>query len=184
LRPDIIKLDRSITQCVDKDRGKRALTSALVIFAAEINASVVAEGIETEAELMSLRAAGVERGQGFWLARPGPLPVERPDYQPRPFIDLATSAFPLTPVEVEAFAADLAVDMGATTAVVAHDVLTSMASIAAAIGLLTASDGGLPREEHRALCSVMQRQAAHVTDVLKGLVRGLPPGTTQSPNTR
>ena len=35
---------------------------------------VVAEGIETEAELDILRALGVETGQGFLLGRPGPIP--------------------------------------------------------------------------------------------------------------
>jgi EAL domain-containing protein (putative c-di-GMP-specific phosphodiesterase class I) len=35
---------------------------------------VVAEGIETEGELETLRALGVETGQGFLLGRPGPIP--------------------------------------------------------------------------------------------------------------
>lgn len=180
LRPDIIKLDRSITQCVDEDHGKRALASALVIFAAEMNASVVAEGIETEAELTALRLAGVERGQGFWLARPGPLPVGVTDYRPRPFVDLVGSTSPPFGVDLDVLA-DLGDIQDATTSVVAHDVLTSMASIETAIALLSAGDGDLSREEHRALCGVLQRQAGHVTEILTDLVRGLPPGTTQGP---
>jgi EAL domain-containing protein (putative c-di-GMP-specific phosphodiesterase class I) len=171
LRPDIIKLDRSITQGVDCDAGRRALTSALVIFAAEITAYVVAEGIETEAELVALRTAGVGRGQGFWLARPGPLPIELACYQPRPYGDLVPNACgePLDLVRPDA---------DATTAVVAHDALTSMAAIATAIKVLVGTDGALPQEEHRALCSVMQRRTTHVTSVLQALVQGSPVGAT------
>ena len=36
--------------------------------------SIVAEGIETEAELKTLRSLGVRYGQGYFLAEPGPLP--------------------------------------------------------------------------------------------------------------
>lgn len=70
LRPDIIKLDISLTQDVDKDLARRSLASAMVQFARDTNAHVVAEGIETEAELRTLRMLGVELGQGYHLGRP------------------------------------------------------------------------------------------------------------------
>lgn len=70
LRPDVIKLDMSLTQNVDKDVARRALASAMVQFARDTNARVVAEGIETEAELRTLKAIGVEMGQGYHLGRP------------------------------------------------------------------------------------------------------------------
>lgn len=70
LRPDVIKLDMSLTQDVDKDLARRSLASALVQFAYDTNAHVVAEGIETEAELRTLRKLGVEWGQGYHLGRP------------------------------------------------------------------------------------------------------------------
>ena len=44
-------------------------------FADDTGALIVAEGIETEAELAILRGIGVRWGQGYFLARPGPLPV-------------------------------------------------------------------------------------------------------------
>jgi EAL domain-containing protein (putative c-di-GMP-specific phosphodiesterase class I) len=73
LRPDIVKIDISIVRDVDRDRGKRALASALARFADEMDMSVVAEGIESQAELDALLALGVVIGQGFYLAEPGPL---------------------------------------------------------------------------------------------------------------
>jgi EAL domain-containing protein (putative c-di-GMP-specific phosphodiesterase class I) len=36
--------------------------------------SVTAEAVETEAQLAAVRAAGCDRGQGFWFARPMPAP--------------------------------------------------------------------------------------------------------------
>jgi EAL domain-containing protein (putative c-di-GMP-specific phosphodiesterase class I)/CheY-like chemotaxis protein len=73
LAPDIIKLDISLTRAIDRDRGKRALASALISFAEEMEISIVAEGIETQSELDTLLGLGVRFGQGFFLARPGPL---------------------------------------------------------------------------------------------------------------
>lgn len=74
LRPTVIKLDLEIVRDVDSDPVRQALTRSLVTFAAEAEAVLVAEGIETEAELKTLRGLGVGYGQGFLLARPGPLP--------------------------------------------------------------------------------------------------------------
>jgi EAL domain-containing protein (putative c-di-GMP-specific phosphodiesterase class I) len=51
------------------------LTSALVYFAAELGAGVIAEGIETPAELATLQSLGVDWGQGYLFARPGDLPT-------------------------------------------------------------------------------------------------------------
>ncbi len=70
LAPDIIKLDISLTSGIDSDRTKRALATALISFAGEIGATVVAEGVETQAELSTLRELGVPRAQGYHLGRP------------------------------------------------------------------------------------------------------------------
>jgi EAL domain-containing protein (putative c-di-GMP-specific phosphodiesterase class I)/CheY-like chemotaxis protein len=75
LDPDIIKLDISITHRIDKDRRRRALARALVAFAQEMEAAIVAEGIESREELDALLELGVHFGQGFYLARPAPLPL-------------------------------------------------------------------------------------------------------------
>ena len=75
LAPDIIKLDITLTRDIDADPVKRALASSLVTFAREIDASITAEGVETEGELGALRALGIDSAQGYYLARPGPLPL-------------------------------------------------------------------------------------------------------------
>lgn len=70
IRPDIVKLDRSITSGIDADPVRRAMTGALVRFAADIDAIVVAEGVETPTELEELARAGVGAAQGYLLGRP------------------------------------------------------------------------------------------------------------------
>jgi len=74
LSPDLLKFDRSLVAGVDSDTTKSGLITRLTSFADEVGMEVVAEGIETEAELDTLRALGVETGQGFLLGRPGPIP--------------------------------------------------------------------------------------------------------------
>jgi EAL domain-containing protein (putative c-di-GMP-specific phosphodiesterase class I) len=73
LAPDVIKLDISLTRNIDSDRARRALARALITFAEEIGATMIAEGIETQGELEALQELGVAYGQGFHLARPARL---------------------------------------------------------------------------------------------------------------
>lgn len=77
LHPDYIKLDMSITRGIDRDRGRRALTAALMGFAHETGSELIAEGVETAAELETLRALGVHKGQGYLLGRPTPFDIAR-----------------------------------------------------------------------------------------------------------
>ena len=76
LVPDIIKLDSSITRGIDSDIPRRAVSCALVAFAREAPTTIVAEGIETTAELRTLRDIGVTQGQGFLFARPTAPPFD------------------------------------------------------------------------------------------------------------
>jgi EAL domain-containing protein (putative c-di-GMP-specific phosphodiesterase class I) len=73
LAPDIIKMDMSLTRSLDADPARRALASAMTYYARETGAILVAEGIETEAELRTLQALGIARGQGYLLGKPVPL---------------------------------------------------------------------------------------------------------------
>jgi EAL domain-containing protein (putative c-di-GMP-specific phosphodiesterase class I) len=75
LRPDIIKLDLALTRGIDTDPVRQALATALISFAGEVGAVIVAEGVESRWEADALRKLGVEFGQGWFVARPGPLPV-------------------------------------------------------------------------------------------------------------
>jgi EAL domain-containing protein (putative c-di-GMP-specific phosphodiesterase class I) len=73
LRPDIIKLDMSLTRGVDADPARRALAMALIFFAQQTDAVIVAEGVETQNELDTLQLLGARRGQGYYLGRPTDL---------------------------------------------------------------------------------------------------------------
>ncbi len=70
LQPDFLKLDRELIREVDRDRNRLAMLRAVVAFASEVGTSVIAEGVETQAELDTLRDAEVHLVQGYLLARP------------------------------------------------------------------------------------------------------------------
>ncbi|MEU4426557.1 EAL domain-containing protein [Actinoplanes sp. NPDC024001] len=86
LRPDIIKLDRGIVAGIDHDVARQALVTAMAGFAASLTMTVVAEGVETAAELAVLARAGVGTAQGYHLARPAPASELR---SPAPVADAA-----------------------------------------------------------------------------------------------
>ncbi len=75
MAPDIIKLDLGLTRHVDTDRARHALAAALIGFARETGTMIIAEGVETQAELTILCELGVDAAQGFLLGRP--LPFEQ-----------------------------------------------------------------------------------------------------------
>lgn len=68
--PDFIKLDLSLVRGIDSDLPRQALAAALAAFAFTTDALVVAEGIETAAELATLERLGIHYGQGYHLGRP------------------------------------------------------------------------------------------------------------------
>jgi EAL domain-containing protein (putative c-di-GMP-specific phosphodiesterase class I) len=70
IQPDIMKLDIALVRSVDVDPGRRALIASMITFAHKTGCTVLAEGIETQAELDTLRALGVTLGQGYLLGRP------------------------------------------------------------------------------------------------------------------
>jgi diguanylate cyclase (GGDEF)-like protein len=72
LRPDIIKLDRSLICDLPQDPAKVALAESLVRFAQRTGAAVCGEGIEALEELVVLADLDMTYGQGYALARPGP----------------------------------------------------------------------------------------------------------------
>lgn len=70
LEPSIVKLDRALVTGIDGNARQRLLVEQLVNTCEALGARVVAEGIETEAELEVVRQVGVHFGQGYFLARP------------------------------------------------------------------------------------------------------------------
>lgn len=71
IHPDFIKMDMSLIQGISNNPVKKSLLETFVTFAQKINCEIIAEGIETAEELMTLAAMGIHYGQGFYLARPG-----------------------------------------------------------------------------------------------------------------
>jgi EAL domain-containing protein (putative c-di-GMP-specific phosphodiesterase class I) len=70
LVPDVIKADRSLIDGVSDDRARQSVVRAFVTVAADLQAVVVAEGVERRADLDTVRGLGVDAAQGFLFARP------------------------------------------------------------------------------------------------------------------
>ena len=70
LRPDIIKIDRSLITDIDRDLGRRSFITAIMLLALDLGAAVTAEGIERPEELDALTTLGVDHGQGYLICRP------------------------------------------------------------------------------------------------------------------
>jgi EAL domain-containing protein (putative c-di-GMP-specific phosphodiesterase class I) len=69
---DAVKVDRSFVAGVDRHPEDRAIVRAIGWMARASGLGVVAEGVETEAQLAQVRSLGCERAQGFLLACPMP----------------------------------------------------------------------------------------------------------------
>ncbi|MBH8552998.1 EAL domain-containing response regulator [Nostocaceae cyanobacterium CENA357] len=67
-----LKIDRYFIHNVAQDPQKSAITKALIEMAHNLNMQVVAEGVETEAELSFLRQKNCDAMQGFLFSRPLP----------------------------------------------------------------------------------------------------------------
>ncbi|MEM1413715.1 MAG: EAL domain-containing protein [Myxococcota bacterium] len=72
--PDIVKLDRSMISGIDTSAARQQLVEALVTASHALGTRIVAEGVETEAELIVCGELGIDIAQGFFLARPAPPP--------------------------------------------------------------------------------------------------------------
>jgi EAL domain-containing protein (putative c-di-GMP-specific phosphodiesterase class I) len=82
LKPDIIKIDMEIVRGIDADPQRQSVFRALVGIARDLGIEVLAEGIETEAELAYVVGEGTDLVQGYLFARPAPQPPEsqRPEF--------------------------------------------------------------------------------------------------------
>ncbi|WP_313169339.1 two-component system response regulator [Massilia oculi] len=74
LRPDELKVDKSLVTDVDSDAERAGLVVAALAMARSLRLMVVAEGVETEAEQAFLQTHGCDMAQGFLHARPIPAP--------------------------------------------------------------------------------------------------------------
>lgn len=69
-QPDLIKIDMHLVRDVDTSRARQAILAALLAIARDLDIAILAEGVETEAEFLALKSAGVTLFQGYWFARP------------------------------------------------------------------------------------------------------------------
>ena len=73
LRPQLVKLDRALVADADADPVRLALAEMVGEFAGRIDAWLLAEGVETPAELAAFAQLGVPLAQGWLLGRPSPV---------------------------------------------------------------------------------------------------------------
>ena len=86
LRPDIVKLDRSLIVDLDADEHRQALVASLIDFAARRRMTVLTEGVETREQAALLRDMGAQLAQGWLFGRPQPTPLvgrDTPDGAPQ-----------------------------------------------------------------------------------------------------
>lgn len=69
-QPDIIKIDMELVRSIECSLPRRVIVGGIVNMCRELGITLIAEGVETEAELRALRSLGVRYLQGFLLARP------------------------------------------------------------------------------------------------------------------
>jgi EAL domain-containing protein (putative c-di-GMP-specific phosphodiesterase class I) len=75
LEPKVVKLDRELVAGLDRKPRQQRLVQSVVQLCTDLDATVVAEGVETAAEYGALRATGAQLGQGYLFARPAyPMP--------------------------------------------------------------------------------------------------------------
>jgi diguanylate cyclase (GGDEF)-like protein len=67
---DVVKIDRSFVDSIDKSPERLALIKGIVAIAHTLEMSVIAEGVETEEQYQLLADIGCEYGQGYLMARP------------------------------------------------------------------------------------------------------------------
>ncbi len=67
---DLIKIDMELIRGITDSTARQAIISGILVMARALDITVIAEGIETEAELSTLKDAGIQLFQGFLFAKP------------------------------------------------------------------------------------------------------------------
>jgi len=69
---DKIKIDRSFVENLGSNAEAQAIVRTILSLGTSLGMTITAEGIETDAELACLKAAGCHQGQGFLFSKPRP----------------------------------------------------------------------------------------------------------------
>ena len=85
VRPDLVKIDRTVVSWVDEDPARQALVAGLVQFGTATGCTLIAEGVERVEERDALLSLGVRIGQGFLFGRPDA-------WQPPQLLEMPTQA--------------------------------------------------------------------------------------------
>ncbi|NDV21849.1 GGDEF domain-containing protein [Desulfovibrio sp. JC022] len=70
IKPDYIKMDKSFVKNIETNQVNRALIDTFTDFAEKIGGKLIVEGVETQAQALTLIDMGVHLGQGYFFARP------------------------------------------------------------------------------------------------------------------
>lgn len=69
-QPDFMKLDMELIRGIAASHSRQTIVAGVIAIARQLGIEVIAEGVETEAELETLRAAGIHLFQGYLFAKP------------------------------------------------------------------------------------------------------------------
>ena len=70
MQTDIIKLDMALIRSIDQDKSRQAIVKGILQVCADLSITVLAEGVETQQELITLQSFGIELFQGYYFAKP------------------------------------------------------------------------------------------------------------------
>lgn len=77
LRPDLVKIDRYFFRDISRDENRLALVRGMLGVAQQLNTAVIAEGIETQEDLLAIADLGIRYAQGWCLGYPQGQPASR-----------------------------------------------------------------------------------------------------------
>jgi diguanylate cyclase len=88
LNIDVIKIDQSFVRKLGKDYQSQALCETIVSIGRSLDINIIAEGVETTAQLHRLQAMGCDEVQGYLFSKPV-TPEAIPELMQYPFFEQA-----------------------------------------------------------------------------------------------
>jgi EAL domain-containing protein (putative c-di-GMP-specific phosphodiesterase class I)/GGDEF domain-containing protein len=76
LLPEYVKIDKHFIQGLHEDSVKLNFVRSIQDIASSLNCNVIAEGVETKEEFITVEKLGITHAQGYYLARPAAMPLE------------------------------------------------------------------------------------------------------------